>query len=751
MAPTTQGLPSLRDNAGASTTYTGDRPGGVVSGEHAIAQVMVRTASVTISGVPTGWELVAKIMDSAVANTLFVYIKKLTTSEPTTYGWTGDKSAESSVTIQRVSGAFNGPSALDALSGTPTTFFDSTDDKTVVFPSVTTAHADTLVMCIGQNGGAMSISGWSGGLTELWDGSASGTGVARTYYGSSVVKAESGATGTFTGTLTNTVVALTATLALRPETTSTKTLNQSLVATSVPSSRIIKHMRITKASPIALAAITNKQVRKNMNSLLSGTATMWKQAMTRITATASSTSSIRKHATKIHQVLSTNAADVQKGVSTTVRSNLTPTTAVQKSTTKRMPVSTSVISTLSKLPVIRMVATIANNLTIRRHIASNIKATAGVQATAIKGISKNILVNSTVFGFIDIDRILVVTLSALTSGQASMKKLSNIYRSTHTTVDATMSKRPGIHLKSAVSALTERMQKRVVKHMRHDTSVSATVVKAASKLMGTDVSTLASITKAVTTRLGSLITSVPTITKLTTKQLNAVIASTASIDRLKLFLMYMMATIQPVATTSRSIGKKLLVAAVPKGSIRKAIAKYVGTDVAASTSMRKNINKQLDGMTNTLGVVRKNISKRFRAPVTPLPTSTKEVSTRLEATVASFASTFKSVVKRLSTISESDAYLVKSITIRLTSSLLASARVAIEQIFADTTRFVESIISVSVKPKYMIMVETVKPLIESVITVAARPKEVITVTIGQVKYVLTIQILPKPTIRIEKR
>lgn len=206
-----------RHNDTASNTYTGDRPSGWAENQVGVAHVLARAAEVTMSGVPTGWELAVRVSQAGVANTLFVYLKKLTASEPATYDWTGSASVVSTVSIGSASEAYLGATALDSLSGTPVGFYDSDNStNTVHIPAMTTAHADALLFAIGQNGGAQTITSWSDSITERWDGNSSG-GQARTIYGGTLPVATAGTVGPFTAEKTAASVALTATFALRPQ------------------------------------------------------------------------------------------------------------------------------------------------------------------------------------------------------------------------------------------------------------------------------------------------------------------------------------------------------------------------------------------------------------------------------------------------------------------------------------------------------------------------------------------------------
>lgn len=212
MPPTLAGSPAVRHNNANSTNYVGNAPAGIVADEILIAQVLVRAGSVSITSLPTGWTLVSGAADGANATCTYTYWKRAAAGEPATYTWSGGTSAYSSVVIQRVSGC---PPSGSPLSGAPAVLSNSSS-TTTTFPSIITDAAGTLLFCVGGRAAAAAADNWSGGLTEIWDVYASGTGVARTLYAATLVLAGAGATGAFTCVSATNVPSTGITFALPP-------------------------------------------------------------------------------------------------------------------------------------------------------------------------------------------------------------------------------------------------------------------------------------------------------------------------------------------------------------------------------------------------------------------------------------------------------------------------------------------------------------------------------------------------------
>jgi PKD repeat protein len=152
-------------NATATSSVTIPAPAGTTSGDVLIACLALNGGSVSSSGVPAGWTLVAAATGAANPHT-FGYYHVAGSAEPTSFTWNLSSSVANGAGIARYSGV-RGASPIDA---TATTAFGASA-TTGTLPGVTTATSGAmLVGCIAINSSSTAVSiGSPAGMAEAWD------------------------------------------------------------------------------------------------------------------------------------------------------------------------------------------------------------------------------------------------------------------------------------------------------------------------------------------------------------------------------------------------------------------------------------------------------------------------------------------------------------------------------------------------------------------------------------------------------
>jgi hypothetical protein len=206
--------PAFRAAASATTagaTLTITKPSGVAANDVLIASIGLTPSSATLTA-PSGWTLVRRTDNAGpTANSLAVYYKVASASEPTSYAWT---TSGASFTVGGVQ-AFTGidtttPIDVDNGQSTPSALTHAT-------PSVTTNTANAMVV---TSHAFASGANWTppSGMSESFDkpsGSSNATGMA--IEGNRVLQAVAGATGLKTATASgNADAGNTHILALKP-------------------------------------------------------------------------------------------------------------------------------------------------------------------------------------------------------------------------------------------------------------------------------------------------------------------------------------------------------------------------------------------------------------------------------------------------------------------------------------------------------------------------------------------------------
>lgn len=189
--PALVGSPTVRHNNTLSSTYTGDYPTGITSGELLFAQANVSGAAVTPNTPPTGWNLILNTNSSA--GNCLTYWKAATGAETGTVGFTAGSTQPSTVVITRISNA-NTVSPISA-SGSGSGVFTGT----TTFPSIAPLVSSCLLICCAVGDSSATAGSWSGGLVEAWDAMTTAT-VTRHTYGGAESLSTAGSTGTRTTT-----------------------------------------------------------------------------------------------------------------------------------------------------------------------------------------------------------------------------------------------------------------------------------------------------------------------------------------------------------------------------------------------------------------------------------------------------------------------------------------------------------------------------------------------------------------------
>ena len=144
-------------NTVASTTLRIPAPNGVVAGDVLVSCVSLNGGSVSSSGVPPGWTLLAS--QTALSNPkVYGYYKVATGGEPTDYAWTTSSTTSGGV-IARYSGAAGVDTVASSASGA------AAPSGTVGQVTTTKANA-MLVGCMSVNSSTTTLSS-PAGMTEV--------------------------------------------------------------------------------------------------------------------------------------------------------------------------------------------------------------------------------------------------------------------------------------------------------------------------------------------------------------------------------------------------------------------------------------------------------------------------------------------------------------------------------------------------------------------------------------------------------
>jgi hypothetical protein len=173
-------------------------PAGTVTNDYMIASVAVRPTTAVITP-PAGWTLVRRVDNAATtANSLAVYTRIATGSEPASYSWTLSASTGSAGGIQSFAGV-DLANPIDVENGVATA-----SSVTHLAPSVTTTAANDMVVTTHS---FASGATWTppAGMTQGYDVSSNNVpdALGMSVIGSYAVQAAIGATGTKSATASN--------------------------------------------------------------------------------------------------------------------------------------------------------------------------------------------------------------------------------------------------------------------------------------------------------------------------------------------------------------------------------------------------------------------------------------------------------------------------------------------------------------------------------------------------------------------
>lgn len=201
------------DLSGLGASITINKPTGTAKGDVLIASIAVRPQTVTITA-PAGWTLVNR-QDNAggSANSLAVYSKVATATEPASYTWSFSANTGNEGGILAFSGVDN-TTPINVSGGSIT----AATTTTFTAPSVTTTVTNTMIVTAHE----YSSSGrWTAppGMTEVYDVASLAVPdvLGISLLGSFRAQAAAGATGTFSATAVgNADTGAGITVALRP-------------------------------------------------------------------------------------------------------------------------------------------------------------------------------------------------------------------------------------------------------------------------------------------------------------------------------------------------------------------------------------------------------------------------------------------------------------------------------------------------------------------------------------------------------
>lgn len=146
----------------AATSWVGNRPATVVAGDALLALVYVAGAKAT--ALPAGWEELTTASISGQSLTL--YRKQATGSEPESYTWTGG-SRSVIVDVLAIADAASSGWLSSVASGATRTVWTA--------PSITTTKTDTLLVTAAQGGPGGTPWASPAGYAELEDSASTGT------------------------------------------------------------------------------------------------------------------------------------------------------------------------------------------------------------------------------------------------------------------------------------------------------------------------------------------------------------------------------------------------------------------------------------------------------------------------------------------------------------------------------------------------------------------------------------------------
>jgi len=200
------------DLSGQGASITINKPTGTAKGDVLIAAIAVRPQTVTITA-PAGWTLVNRQNNAGGnANSLAVYSKVATATEPASYAWSFSANTGNEGGIQAFAGVDN-TTPINVFAGTTTG-----SGTTHTAPGVTTTVTNTMIVTAHEYS---SSDRWTApvGMTEVFDVASlavpDALGIA--LLGSYKAQAAAGATGTFSATAaSNAGQGAAITVALRP-------------------------------------------------------------------------------------------------------------------------------------------------------------------------------------------------------------------------------------------------------------------------------------------------------------------------------------------------------------------------------------------------------------------------------------------------------------------------------------------------------------------------------------------------------
>jgi len=152
-------------NATATTRVTIPAPAGTTPGDVLVACLALNGSSVSGSGVPAGWTLIAASTGVANPHT-FGYYHVAGSAEPTSFTWTLGSSVVNGAGIARYSGV-RAASPIDATA----TKASGASATTGTLPGLTTATPGAMVVgCMAINSSVVGVSiGSPIGMAQAWD------------------------------------------------------------------------------------------------------------------------------------------------------------------------------------------------------------------------------------------------------------------------------------------------------------------------------------------------------------------------------------------------------------------------------------------------------------------------------------------------------------------------------------------------------------------------------------------------------
>lgn len=505
------------------------------------------------------------------------------------------------------------------------------------------------------------------------------------------------------------------------------TYNQTLAATIAPLSSFIKQANVIRAAISPVTAALRKTTNKTLPTTLGNTSILLKKVGKQAIASVIPTADARKTVSKAVNTNATPTAAATKLIGKTITSSVGVTAAIKKSAGKVLSYAIPAIAAVQKRAGVSLRSDVtASAENVRKTVSKYVTASTTPVPTLIKATTRR----------------LSVTVSSVTT---LTKRVMLLWHS-EMAVDTNMVKNVKKILTDAVT-LEPTIAHRVARLLTLAAQVAptASVTRTIGKLLETNLAPLSVFSRRVNKLLSRDITITPTVIKTTMLRLYTSVATDADITVVKVFLLLLSASVGTSAGIVKDIGKSLVVSVTP--TAHRIINAYIKlrADVVVQGVANKAVSKTLQVISavNAFIASGRVVNVLLTAVVGSEAALQKSVNLIMGADIASVATLSKDVKKRLIGLAGTTVSVTKDVGKRLRANTTLRAFVT----WFEELPFVETVITVALSPKLGMDV-AVREAFDTVVSVVE--KKTITISLGRHKYTLSVQILPKPEIRIDK-